>query len=60
MNSKKHLHGNRARIKPDKNIIPRFTNFVSIGHTTRDGTVYYQTDEQVELAKKEVNDITKL
>jgi hypothetical protein len=59
MNSKK-LHGNSARIKPDKTIMPRFTNFVSIGHTTRDGTVYYQDEEQVELAKKEVNDITKL
>jgi hypothetical protein len=60
MNNNKKLHGNNARIKPDKTIIPRFMNFVSIGHTTRDGTVYYQDDDQVALAKKEVNDITKL
>ncbi|MCL2696453.1 MAG: hypothetical protein FWE74_00060 [Oscillospiraceae bacterium] len=56
MNGKKYLHGNNTRMKPDKSITPRFTNYVVNNYTTRDGTVYYHLPDDAEVAKKEVDD----
>jgi len=57
MDSKKLLHGNSARIKPDISLAPRFTNFVSDNYkTTRNGTVYHNPlDADEERAKAEVD-----
>jgi hypothetical protein len=55
------LHGNHARVKPDKTISPLFKNCVTNPHFTRDGTVFYNrlTDLDDEFAKKEVDDNAK-
>lgn len=53
MDEKKFLHGNKARVNPEKNISPRFTNFVSNDYLTD----YYHTldDEDVINQKNEVD-----
>jgi len=57
MDSKKHLHGNKARIKPDISIAPRFMNFVSDNYRMMHGeTVYLNPhDADEERAKAEVD-----
>ncbi|MCL2078071.1 MAG: hypothetical protein FWH08_06685 [Oscillospiraceae bacterium] len=54
-NNKKFLHGNKARIKPDKDVIPRFTNYVVNDYITRDGTVMHRLDDDAEFTQSEVN-----
>jgi hypothetical protein len=57
---KKFMHGNKARISPAKNVIPLFSNCATNDYITRDGTVFHRNDGNVELAKHEVDNITKL
>jgi hypothetical protein len=55
MDNKKYLHGNKARINPAEDIVPRFTNYVLNDYVTRDGTVYYRLEDDAEFAKNEVD-----
>ena len=60
MDAKKYLHGNKARINPDKTLTPRFTNYVVNNYVTRDGTVYYnRLNDDADFVMKEVNDNKK-
>jgi len=57
MDGKKSPHGNKARAGPEKNIAPRFTNYVANDYITD----YYHSlnDEEVLNQKKEVDDNKK-
>jgi len=60
MDNKKFLHGNKARINPAQNLVPRFTNYVVNDYITRDGTVYrHLLDDDADFTLKEVNDNKK-
>ncbi len=49
------LHGNKAKMRPDQSLTPRFTNYVVNDYVTRDGTVYNRLGDDAEFCKKEVD-----
>lgn len=58
-NEKNVLHGNKAKISPDKNVTPRFSNYIINDYKTVNGTVINRLDDHVEFCKKEVDDNQK-
>jgi len=62
MNEKKILHGNKARINPDKSVTPRFANYVINDYETRGShgdVVFNRLEDDAEFCKKEVDDNKK-
>ncbi|MCL2018731.1 MAG: hypothetical protein FWG70_03135 [Oscillospiraceae bacterium] len=56
MNEKKFIQGNKARLKPDKSLSPRFTNYVASDYMVTEGTAYpLNSEDDTDFIRKEAN-----
>lgn len=55
MNDKRILHGNNAKIEAEKQVTPRFTNYVLNDNSVRGSVVYNRLNDDAEFCKNEVD-----